>query len=681
MTLTTDAQSTTGTSGDDTFRGTSAATAEAATDTLGAADQIDGGDGTDTFEVTNTATNTGALGEAAVSNVEIFNIRQTLAAGTSTFNATLVAGETAVNSKLSSGTVTVTGLASGASSGVIGNGSVVTGAFNAGWAATVTSNTLNFQSGTVAGDDSDVVVTSAASTLLTINSTGAANEIDNIEAAATTEDVVINATTDLSIAEGDGTGITNIAASATSTITVNGSGEVSLGSVDADVDTLTAGSGDLTATLLSNNTNFAGGAGNDVITVTEGQLYTGTNTLAASTGTDTLVIFDEENWTTTTVANFSGFDVLRVNDDADEDTDTFDLSLEASINALQIGATAHADDDVELTNVTAAQAAAITLRGDLTGDLNVGVANATNPGTADSVTLTFNNATDAADVDIGGALILAGTETLNIVSTDAGTNVNSIASIGAASTRLHTVNISGAEDFSFTLGQDLNLEVVNASTATGAITVSVAAETADGIAVTTNTGNDNITGGAGADSLTGGQGNDTIAGGAGADTIVAGTGDDSVTGGDGADTINFGSGTDTYVHDAANDSRSDTVVSGTTDISATVDVVTGAGNGDLFSFALTTALAAAIADEAVTTTMVTRANADLSGIDIVRGTYNSTTGIFTSGNASGDNDYAIQVTDAEGAADATLHTTVLMDVVGTVTFDATAAGVITFQVA
>ena len=74
--LTKDADAIVGGDGDDTISGVSAATAEAATDTLNVTDVIDGGAGTDTMTAINSATNTGALGEAVVTNVEVFNIRQ-----------------------------------------------------------------------------------------------------------------------------------------------------------------------------------------------------------------------------------------------------------------------------------------------------------------------------------------------------------------------------------------------------------------------------------------------------------------------------------------------------------------------------------------------------------------------------------------------------------------------------
>jgi hypothetical protein len=138
-------------SGNNTLYGVSAATAEAATDTLGAGDVIDGGAGTDTFVLTATATNTGALGESIVSNVEIFNVRQATAGQTSTFNAALINGEEQVNAYLAAGVTTITNLAQGADAGIIGNSSLTNGAVNAGWAATATSGAVDIADGVTAG--------------------------------------------------------------------------------------------------------------------------------------------------------------------------------------------------------------------------------------------------------------------------------------------------------------------------------------------------------------------------------------------------------------------------------------------------------------------------------------------------------------------------------------------------
>ena len=63
--LTKDADNIVGGAGDDTISGLSAATTEAATDTLNVTDVIDGGAGTD-MTVINSATNTGALAESVV---------------------------------------------------------------------------------------------------------------------------------------------------------------------------------------------------------------------------------------------------------------------------------------------------------------------------------------------------------------------------------------------------------------------------------------------------------------------------------------------------------------------------------------------------------------------------------------------------------------------------------------
>ena len=59
-------------------------------------------------------------------------------------------------------------------------------------------------------------------------------------------------------------------------------------------------------------------------------------------------------------------------------------------------------------------------------------------------------------------------------------------------------------------------------------------------------GNDVLTGGAGADQLFGGSGNDTLNGGDGDDLLVGGAGDDTVVGGKGTDTAFLGAGNDTF---------------------------------------------------------------------------------------------------------------------------------------
>ena len=75
---------------------------------------------------------------------------------------------------------------------------------------------------------------------------------------------------------------------------------------------------------------------------------------------------------------------------------------------------------------------------------------------------------------------------------------------------------------------------------TGNDTLDFSATTLTGITkIDGGTGNDIITGSAGADTIVGGTGNDTLSGGAGDDTIAGGTGSDNLTGGAGIDTVSY----------------------------------------------------------------------------------------------------------------------------------------------
>ncbi len=377
--------------------------------------------------------------------------------------------------------------------------------------------------------------------------------------------------------------------------------------------------------------NINAGAGDDTITLAAGVLTT-TATVTGGAGNDTV---------NATFSASQNAGIVNVN------AETLSLTLDGSnvidtrsvvADTIRIAAVAAAGDDLVINNY-------------LSGDV-VSVA-----ATFDALTVNSSTATTAS-VKFGAAATLAdlildpGMTTLAVDADNAGT----ITTVTGAA--LTTINVTGDSALTITNALPATVTTINASASTGALTASLgAAGTA--------------TGGSAADSITGSSGKDTINGGAG---------DDTLSGGDGADTITFGAGVDVYKHDAANDSATGTVVSGTTDISSSVDLVYGAGDGDKFNFALTTALGAAISDEALAGSLITLANGT-SNIDIIRGTYNTSTGIFTIGSASADDDYMIQAQDAENASADTLHSVVLIGVAGTVTFDATTAGLVTLQVA
>lgn len=141
-------------------------------------------------------------------------------------------------------------------------------------------------------------------------------------------------------------------------------------------------------------------------------------------------------------------------------------------------------------------------------------------GTADSVNLTVTNVS-------GGTVTLAGIETVNIASAG---NVNTIGALtAAAATKLV---VTGSKDLTITTALATGIATIDASAATGAVTVE---------------------GQATAQTLTGGAGNDSlsVSGAAGTVSVTAGAGDDSITFASGtatltnADVVDGGAGANT----------------------------------------------------------------------------------------------------------------------------------------
>jgi hypothetical protein len=511
-----------GGSGDDTIYGLSAATAEASTDTLGAADIIDGGAGADTLIVTNTATNTGALGESIVSNVEVFNIRQTDASpGVSTFDASLVAGETAVNSYLSAGTVTVTKAAAGVTIGHIGNGTMTTGALNAGWAATVKEGTVNIMDGTSGG-----AVTTSGTVLATntVNSTGDDNTIGALTLGAAVTTLNIDAATDLTTGA-----VTNTGAAALTTINITGAGAVDIdaAALQSTVKTIDAsgnsGGVDVDMGSLATAT-LTGSSGDDKITA--GAVLT-TGSVDAGDGTDTLVVDDATFVATAALgAKYTNFETLTVSGISQ------DVSLVDGITKVNVAAAT----SKAVTGMNATQAANVYVTGDQTTAATFALKTAT--GTSDVLTLNLGSGSKAtASTDLNTSLVVTGFETLNL-NTNQGpdaTTANSVSTIGAITgATLANINLTGG---GFTINDAATTlkTTIDGSELTGVLTLG---------------GNliagSSVIGGAGADVFTAGTNNGvSYSGGAGKDKLTAtvaqlvasGSNDTSFDGGAGDDTL------------------------------------------------------------------------------------------------------------------------------------------------
>jgi Ca2+-binding RTX toxin-like protein len=211
--------------------------------------------------------------------------------------------------------------------------------------------------------------------------------------------------------------------------------------------------------------------------------------------------------------------------------------------------------------------------------------------------------------------------------------------------------------------------VVNASEATGAVTVDATNAGANGLAITGTTSSavNTLTGSAQVDTITGGAGNDILSGLAGNDTINGGGGNDIITGGTGADRINVGAGTDTIVNGTGD---SGTFAAPATNTLSTVafDIITGMAAGDLIDL---TDVARTVTS---VNTLVGSGAADNTAV-FVRGTYDAAAQTFV-GSATGADSLFNYDTNITGGAVA-LEAIVLVGFVNTLTGNASAAGVFT----
>jgi Ca2+-binding RTX toxin-like protein len=266
--------------------------------------------------------------------------------------------------------------------------------------------------------------------------------------------------------------------------------------------------------------------------------------------------------------------------------------------------------------------------------------------------------------------VITGVEKLNLTATD---NITIADMTSAASVDSITVTGAGTVNITTAALATTNF-VINGSAATGAQTYNATNFATNGVGLTGGSAADTLTGSAQVDTINGGAGNDTISALAGDDTINGGDGNDTITGGTGADVINVGAGTDTYVFSATNGETQVGVIASGATLSG--DVVTGMGNGDRIDLSAANNLT--LADGAITVS-TTFAAAAANSVVIVTGSYNATTKVFTSGAASTTNDdYLIQWNG--GATATTVQTSVMVDIVGTLTASSTGE-IITLTVA
>ncbi len=445
------------TTGNDTYHAT-IVTPNLNTGTYNLTDILaDSGGTADVFNITVTGADTtgGTAPVATVSGIETINVRavMTTAADIITLAAGTFVGATSVNSDRSTSAVTVTGLTAAQSGGIIGNATITNGAYSPGWGATVTAGTVNISGGTVG----TVAVVTTSGTLLatnTINSTGASNTIGALTLGAAVTTLNVNATTALTTGA-----VTNTGGTVLSTINVTGAGAVTLGGTQgATVATINAAAatGALTVALGSLATQtVTGGSGNDVIT-TGAVLTTGSVNAGDGTG-DVLDVGTAVTHVNTAslAAKYTNFETIRIGAAA------LDMALVSGITSVQLTGAA------TLTNMTAAQAAAVTARANI-GNASFALANSS--GTSDVLTITNGLGTTTAPATTIGTLVATGFETINLVarggpSATTGTDRTTTV-VAITDTSLTAVNLTGT---AFTFGDIASTKAVawNASALTG----------------------------------------------------------------------------------------------------------------------------------------------------------------------------------------------------------------------
>ncbi|KAB1068740.1 DUF4214 domain-containing protein [Methylobacterium planeticum] len=516
-----------GTAGNDTINGV-VDNATAANSTLTAADSINGAAGTDSLNITVTGAAAGSLPPANISNIENFFIRDVTTAGSSVYDFGTIVGEQQVWNDRSTAAVSFTNVGTSSTAGtaatigIKGDGNTVIGGTTFTTATVTDAINIVIDGGTKG--TGNITRDQTGATAVTISSTGAANSVGIIDldnAGATITGLKINATTNLtaSLAADYAANATLTVAGAASSVDLSGAA-LSANFKTVDASGLTAGGAKVV--LGANTTSFIGGAGNDTVTI-NGLVFNGDATVAGGAGTgDILSVNDQAALTAATAAKISGFEILRITDDANASADTFDASLLTGLTGIQVAGTAAAGDVTTVNGLSAALAANVTVTGTQAGNLTFGVTNATTVGTADVLSIKFDDLAATKSTITVANLTAAGVEQVNINAVD---NVTATSLTGL--TGLTKLVVTGAGNVDLTTGAlAINTNTtVDASGVTGTFTFTGAASTANGLAITGSaTGVNNITGTGLADVIVGGSAADTLFGGSGADIITGGAG-------------------------------------------------------------------------------------------------------------------------------------------------------------
>jgi hypothetical protein len=187
-----------------------------------------------------------------------------------------------------------------------------------------------------------------------------------------------------------------------------------------------------------------------------------------------------------------------------------------------------------------------------TADQTINFTDAAIAGSSDDLNLNLNNFTGSVTITDGGGT----TNELEKVTINSASLASTIATLTTSGVETSTLKVTGDENLVITNAVDAKITTVDASEATGDVTVIGANTTA--VTMTGGTGADTLTSVGGSETLDGGAGNDVLSPGGGIDTVKGGAGDDTfqfsaTTDLTKADTIQGGDGTDTIKYITATD--------------------------------------------------------------------------------------------------------------------------------
>ena len=539
FTLTTGVDLKTTGAGADTF---TSVNPTAATTTLTAGDNLNGGAGVDTLNITSAAAMT--LGAGVIMN-DIENVSISASGDTLILDTALMTGITSVTNSGSTAAVSITGLKALVPVSVTATSANTTVAFAAAvTAGTADAITVNLNGANSSGAAVSTVNLAGFETV-NVASSGSAS------GATTNTGVTIDSTTLTTL---------NVTGSTAAKLTAN-----LVGSSAAVTGTVTSDDGahdvNIPGRLLTDKLSVTMAGGNDTLRV---DTVAATHTIAGGEGTDTLRYSGTAAVALAATANVTGIETVTLTGPASfamtgagVTTVNYTTAPTAgtTFGGLSTGGTIGLNLGGSMTAAAAGAAATATAAATLTA--------ATYSGTADSLTVNVGLATHTAAIN--GVNPGAGTSTVSAVGVESVT-FNSLAGSGVTEPRTVTFTDTTATTQalkSITVNSSIpaltTVVVTPGSTVSALTTVNLTGVT--GGASFTSTGSlagVSITGGAGNDSLTGAAGIDTIIGGAGNDSISGGVGADVLTGGDGADTFVIGTNTSPTVY-ASNSANSDTI--------------------------------------------------------------------------------------------------------------------------